>query len=45
MMIPYFQYTIHKNAYLCLFAPEGADIYEWIIELENEKRCHPMLEL
>ena len=37
MMIPYFQYTIHKNAYLCLFAPEGADIYEWIIELENEK--------
>jgi len=37
MMIPYFQYTIHKNAYLCLFAPEGADTYEWIIELENEK--------
>lgn len=36
MMIPNYQYTINKNSSLYLRAPDGAENYDWKIELPSE---------
>lgn len=36
IMLPNFQYTINRNSSLCLTAPDGAEYYDWKIELPSE---------